>query len=169
MNAMPKIKPELSRLDRLLERAGEILLVAFWVLAFYIFIQLPATIPIHYNARGVADGYGSKAVYFILPVMATVLYFTLTALNKYPHIFNYMVKITAENAAVQYGIATRMLRLLKLALLIVFSLILLFIYLTAKGIDNNLGIWLMPIISALTLIPVVIGAIQSVQKDKKSL
>jgi uncharacterized membrane protein len=110
METRSKIKLTLSSLDSKLESAGKIFLIILWALTLFVFLKLPATIPIHFNASGQADNYGSRMTILISPILATIIYFGLTQLNKYPHIFNYMVKITETNAPVQYKIATALHR-----------------------------------------------------------
>lgn len=47
----------------------------FWLLSIY--DQLPAEIPIHYNSRGEADGYGPKAVLWMLPMIPLITTFAM--------------------------------------------------------------------------------------------
>ena len=129
METRPKIKLTLSPLDNKLELTSKIFLIVMWGLTLYTFLKLPTTIPTHFNASGQADGYGNKVTLIILPILATIIYLGLTQLNKFPHIFNYMTKITEDNAQKQYTIATRMYRFLKLSILVIFSSIILFTYL----------------------------------------
>lgn len=164
METKPRIQLKLSTLDKLAELTGKIFLFVTWGLAVYAFSQMPKIIPIHFNASGEADRYGNKLTILILPLLATIIYFGLTQLNKQPHIFNYKIKITRENAQQQYTIATRTLRFLKLAILLVFSLIILFTYLATIGVTNGLGIWFLPLTVGLLMIPVIVLIIQSLKK-----
>ncbi|MFJ1429220.1 DUF1648 domain-containing protein [Capnocytophaga canimorsus] len=123
MNNNPKLKLNLTRTDRIIEFFGWILLLTIWIWVLISYKNLPDIIPTHYNASGVADGFSEKVNLLILPLLATVLFATLTLLNKFPHKFNYLVKITPENAYRQYVNATRMLRALKLVIVIVFGLV----------------------------------------------
>ena len=164
MEPRPRIPLTLSPLDKTLEWTGNVLLVVIWGLTVYTFLQLPSTIPIHFNASGEADNFGDKKTILILPVLATLLYVGLTYLNKFPHVFNYMSEITQENAPKQYAITTRMLRFVKLAILLVFSLIILFTYLTTIGVTKGLGSCFLPLVSILFLVPVIIAISKSVKK-----
>ncbi len=164
METKPKIKLTLSSIDKKLELICKIFLLVMWVIALYTFYRLPTTIPIHFNASGEPDDYGNKLILLILPVFATVIYWGVTKLNKYPHIFNYLTKITEDNAEMQYSIATKMLRFLKLAILIIFSLIILFTYLTTIGVTNGLGFWFLPFTYGLLLIPTIISISHSFKK-----
>ena len=164
MKTRPKIKLNLSPLDKIVEFTSKIFLVAMWVLTLYVFPKLATTIPIHFNGIGQADNYGDKSTLLILPIIATIIYFVLTLLNKYPHILNYRVNITEDNAHRQYTIATRMLRFTKLAIQLIFSLIILLTYLTSIGVTNGLGNWFLPLTLGLLLTPTIISIIQSLRR-----
>lgn len=164
MEARPKIKLSLSPLDKSLEMTSQVFLVAVWALTLYIFFKLPATIPTHFDASGQVNAYGNKVTLIIFPILATIIYLLFTQLNRFPHIFSYMTKITENNAERQYIIATRMYRFLKLAILVIFSSIILFTYLTTTGVTKGLGLWFLPMAEGLLLIPTVIGIIKSLQK-----
>lgn len=64
---------------------------------------LPEQIPTHFNASGVADKFGSRNTIFLLPVFAIILSAGMMLLLRYPHKFNYLNKITPENAAFEYS------------------------------------------------------------------
>ncbi|BDD01102.1 DUF1648 domain-containing protein [Persicobacter psychrovividus] len=100
------------------------ILSAFIFLATYpvmYYDQLPQQIPIHYGLDGLPDRYGSKVDIFLLPIIAWITCFSLYFLNKFPHLFNYPVKITKRNARRQYRMSTKMLRHLNALLLLLFS------------------------------------------------
>jgi uncharacterized membrane protein len=164
METRPQIRLTLSPLDKKLELISKFLLVFMWVMTLYALLKLPTTIPTHFNASGQADDYGNKLTLLILPIIASIVYFGLTQLNKYPHIFNYITKITEDNAKKQYTIATRMLRFLKLSILVIFSLLILFIYFTTIGVTNGLGFWFLPFTFGLLLIPTLLIISQSFKK-----
>ena len=164
MEPRPKIKLTLSALDNTLELTSKIFLFFMWALTLYIFIELPTTIPIHFNASGKADNYGKKITLLILPLIATIIYFAITQLNKQPHILNYMTTITKQNAEKEYTGATRFLRFLKLVILLIFSLIILLTSYTSSGLTDGLGFWFLPMTFGLLLIPTVISISQSFKK-----
>ena len=169
METRPKIKLTLSPLDTKLELTGKLFLVVMWGLTLYTFLKMPPTIPIHFNVSGKADGYGNKMTVLILPILATIIYVGFTALNKHPYLFNYMTTITDQNAEKQYTIATRMLRKVKLAILVIFSLIILFIYFTTTGVTDGLGSWFLPFTLGLIMTPTVIAISQSLNKKNKGV
>ncbi|TNE66195.1 MAG: DUF1648 domain-containing protein [Bacteroidetes bacterium] len=119
----PRIKPEWQQVDWFLEGVAGLGMLLLLLLPATYYSELPDMIPTHFNARGEADDYGSKASIWILPLIGAALYGFLTSLNRYPHVFNYSVKITPDNAETQYRLAIRMLRGLKLFMLFLFTYI----------------------------------------------
>lgn len=169
METRPKIKLSLTQLDKTLELISVVFLIVMVSLTVYVYLKLPDTIPIHYSASGKPDSYGSKTTLLILAGVAIAFYAGLTWLNKYPHIFNYMTKITEENASRQYSISTRMIRITRLSVLIIFTVIILFTYLTTIHVINGLGSWFLPFCYAILLIPTIISVSRSLQKNNRAI
>lgn len=163
MNAKPKIVLTLSPLDHTLELLSMLILIVMWLLTIFVFIKSPTVIPTHFNASGIPDDYGNKSSILILPVIASLIFFGITWLNKYPHILNYASTITEENAHKQYSQATRMLRFLKLVVLLIFTILVLLTYLTSIGVVSSLGAWFLPAVIVLMLVPVFIPIIISLR------
>ncbi len=149
----PVIKPTPAIADYVLEGTSLWLLIAICAYAWLVYNSLPETIPTHFNIQGQVDGYGGKGSVFILPALAILMYTGLSILNRFPHIFNYPVAITSENALRQYTLATRLIRIIKTSVMVVFSLILI---LTTRqnlfGIHSGL---LIPVILILMFAPIV--------------
>lgn len=120
-NQQPKIALEMGPADWLLEGVAGTGLVLVLILPAVYYAELPDTIPTHFNARGEADGFGSKATLWLMPGLGLILYLMMTILARYPHIFNYTVQITPENAERQYRMATRLVRLLKVFVMSLFA------------------------------------------------
>jgi uncharacterized membrane protein len=155
MKKRPKIEIEPTKVDKILEIIGLVLLVALWCMILIHYTKLPETIPIHYNERGEADRFGGKQDILIIPIIATVMFIAITKLNKYPHLFNYPTKITQENAVEQYTNATRMIRILKLVIVFIFGLIAFQTIQFVNGQTDGLGKWFLPITMALMLVPLM--------------
>ena len=166
MDNRPRIQPSLTVFDKRIEQLSVLFLVLLTGLSVYVFIKTPDIIPVHFGISGKPDSYGSKWALIILPVVGLGSYLLLTMLNRYPHIFNYPVTITEQNAEKQYAVATRMLRCIKLAILVLLVMIVLFTYLTTLGIVDGVGAWIVPVCGVLALAPVVTFFIQS-SKEKK--
>ena len=118
-----RVKLELTTFDKVFEMLGWISMLALWILTVANYADLPGTIPTHYNLTGEADGFGDKANIMALPVVATILFVGMTILNRHPHFLNYPASITADNAVIHYIRATRLVRFLKLAIVVIFGLL----------------------------------------------
>lgn len=160
MEPRPKIKLSLSRFDRTVEITALVLLLIAWGISVFAYFNSPAIIPVHFDITGTPDRYGAKWMVLVLPVIPTVLYLGLTLLGRYPHTYNYTVKITAENAETQYAIATGMIRMIKLSVLVIFLLIAME-YITVKGKSTGPGVWFLPLCIVLLITPVTYAIIRS--------
>ena len=164
MDQRPKIKPALSKTDRFVEILCIILLFILWAAAIGIYIFSPDIIPVHFDLAGNINRYGNKITIFSLPIIATIIFAGITWLGKYPHIFNYMVPITPENALLQYTHATRLLRYLKLIVVFIFTWLVFFSYPPIAGSTKGLGIWFFPVMITLLLLPTIFFLKKSLKK-----
>lgn len=152
----PKIKIPKNKWDYAIEGIGfaAIFFMLLYPTAYY--TELPAEIPIHFGADGQPDNYGSKATLWTLPIVGTIIFIGIILLNRFPHVFNYPVKITAENAAEQYKKVSRLLRTVNSLVAIVFAYILYSTVQTALGHQNGLGGYFLWIFILLMSLPLVI-------------
>ena len=88
MKQRPIIKLELTTTDKAIELLCWISIMAIWLLTIISYTNLPDIIPTHYNAEGDVDGFGGKRMILIEPFIATVIFFGMTILNKFPHTYN---------------------------------------------------------------------------------
>ncbi len=149
----PKIKIETDTSDRITEVLSIISLVILVIVVAFYYSGLPDSVPVHYDLKGVPDRYGNKSTLLILPAVGIILYLGLTIITRFPHAFNYPVKITTDNARKQYTIAIRMLRIVKFMVIVMFTIITYTSIKTAIGEYNGLGAWLIPLFMvAITLV-----------------
>lgn len=167
MSARPKINIELTTSDKIFEAIGWMALAILWGLTLWNYSRLPETIPVHFNILGEPDGFGSKKTLLMFPIIGTVLFLGMTILNKFPHVFNYPTKITEENALRQYTGATRMVRYLKFAVILIFSIIVFKTLKTLEGKSSGLGPWFLPLTAGLIFIPLTFFLVNSFQKKKR--
>lgn len=120
-------------------------IVALFGIALHGWLTLPDTIPVHFGIDGRANGWGSKKVIWLLPIVGLFMYGMLTVINRYPHTFNYVVRITEENALRQYQIACSMIIWLKFELVWLFAYIEWQMYNLATTENPTLGIWFGPV------------------------
>ena len=156
-NGRPKIKVNFEGFDIVLELISIAVLILMWIYVIIEYPDLPETVASHFNGKGEVDGYSSKTYMWFLPIISTVLYIGLFVLNKYPHIHNYMVNITEENALKNYRFSTRIVRITNTLVVIMFAYIIYYIVQSAKENEIQLSSWFLPIviISSL-LLPLVI-------------
>ena len=117
----PNIEIELTQTDRLLEGLALAGLAVLLALPVAYYAELPDTIPIHFNGKGEADGFGHKSTIWLMPGIGLALFALLTVVNRKSSNFNYPVRITPENAESQYRLGTRMIRMLKVLIMILFA------------------------------------------------
>jgi uncharacterized membrane protein len=129
----PPVNIKLTFHDWLMEFIGLAALIVLILLPLLNLSQLPERIPTHFNAAGIADGFGDKSAIWILPAVGGVLYLMLTVMVAFPQLYNYPVTITQQNAQVQYRLATRFVRILKTIILLSFIII------CNKTIDTAIG------------------------------
>ena len=163
MESRPRLKLEITSTDKILEVSGWFTLIFLWVLTIVFYEMLPDIIPTHFDGSGNANSYGSKMTIMFLPPIATVLFIGLTLLNNYPHIFNYPVSITPDNAFKQYTNATRMLRSLKLMIAFIFSLVVVLIYYSVQSGSGSLSTWFLPLILLIIFVPTTFFVIKAVK------
>lgn len=123
MNNQPKLKPEISRTDRIINIIGGTVVLLTWGVVILSYFHLPDVIPIHFNTKGEADRFGGKIMICLLPSINTLFYVGLTVLSKFPYIFSYRTKITPQNALKEYTHASQIIRYLNLMIVLVFAFI----------------------------------------------
>jgi len=153
----PRIKVPFEAVDTIIEIASITLLILMWSYCIIKFPELQDTIATHFNAAGAPDDYGSKHTVWIVPIIATVMYIGLFILNKYPHIHNYMVNITEENALKNYRFSTRLLRVVNFLCVLLMAYITYMIIESALGTKLKMGSWFIPlVISTSIILPIIL-------------
>lgn len=85
MNERPIIKLTRTRSELLLDLLGIAAIVASTVYFFLCWSDMPQSIPIHFNSTGQADGWGSKYIVILLPIIGLLLYIGLILIRKKPY------------------------------------------------------------------------------------
>ncbi|MNK55832.1 hypothetical protein D3C87_748530 [compost metagenome] len=163
MNGRPRIKLKLTVGDRILELLGWFSLFLLWYVTTVNYNKLPEIVPVHYNLEGKADKFGARWTILLLPGLATILYLAMTAVNRFPHLFNYPVKITEENASQQYTVASRLIRYLKFIVVVIFGVIAFRSIPNAAATSGGLGNWFLPFVLLSVFVPVVYFLIKSIE------
>ncbi len=129
------------------------------LIGIYLVIQawpnLPATIPIHFDAAGNADGFGSIGMIWLLPAIGVVMVPAMLFLRRFPWLSNVPFEITEENAAYQYGLIVRLLSLLACFVSLLFLLLVYDTLTIAFGGSSLLGWLFMPIFLSGIMGPII--------------
>ncbi|MGV6830604.1 MAG: DUF1648 domain-containing protein [bacterium] len=149
----PKIKVEKESHDVIVDIIVILILIAIWVYPAMNYLNMPDTIPIHFNAKGEADNWGAKNFIWMLPIITTLTVGLIMFLNQYPHLHNYMVNITEENAYKNYQLSTRVLRYANLY--VVLLMIVVTFEIVQKALGNDLNIVGIPFLIFTILVPLV--------------
>lgn len=78
--------------------------------------SLPDEVPMHYDATGTVDGWGDPAALWGLVALWVAMQVMLTVLVRMPHVHNYPVTVTEENAPALYRQSQEMLGVMMLAM-----------------------------------------------------
>jgi len=151
----PKLDIPYSWTERLLLAATFIVFAGSVAHLIVEWADLPAKVPAHYNAKGEIDRWGSKWELAILPAIGLALIAGMTILSRYPHLYNYPVRITEENAAAQYALARRLIAWINLELAMIFACIGWMSVQAAKSGSDGMGLWVIPVILFVVLGTVV--------------
>ena len=135
----PKIKIHRETLDVILEFLTLFVLVILWCYVLMYYADLPDIVPTHFNASGEVDGTGGKSSIWFLMAITTVITVGIYILTQYPHIHNYLVEITEENAAYHYKKSCRLWRFVNLFTLLIMSYVAYSVMATAMGKQIILG------------------------------
>lgn len=112
----PKIQLTKTKNERYLELASYVL-IAFQII--YIssnYSSLPETVPTHLDLNGKVNRFDDKSFIWTMPILGFAVTFVLFWLNKFPHWFNYIHKVTEDNAEKTYRYTSNFIRLLVLAI-----------------------------------------------------
>ncbi|PLW91979.1 MAG: hypothetical protein C0592_13135 [Marinilabiliales bacterium] len=150
----PRIKIKTDVYDVIFEVLGLLALIFMIIFPLVNYAELPDQIPMHYNAAGEVDSYGAKAIVWAIPGIALILYAFLFWVSKKPHIFNYTVEITEENAARHYRTAVRIMNILKSIMAWTFGYITFTTVRVGMGVQDGLGKYFLIIVLALVFIPI---------------
>lgn len=153
MKNQPVLDLPKTSAERWLDVAAWLFVTLGFALAIGYYSDLPEQIPTHFNASGEADKFGSKNTIFLMPVLSLVLVGGLIWLAQFPHKFNYLNKITPENAAFEYRRMRTMLRVLNVLTSLLFLVITWDILRAASGASKNLSVGFWIVFIALVIAP----------------
>lgn len=115
---------------------GVVLLVTYPMIRWG---SIPEQVPTHFDAAGNPDDWGGRAELLILPLVGVAIFVGLSVLARYPHVYNYPVTITPDNAAYQYRLARSFIAVLNAEMVWLFAFLEWGSIGVAMGEDAGLG------------------------------
>ncbi len=152
----PKINPPLQTIDIIIEGLAAICIIYLITQLIMEYPGLNQKVPTHFGANGMPDAWGNKSSLLVLPIVAMVLYAGLTVLNRFPHLFNYPLTITEQNAEKQYQYAKTMISALKFTTIGLFLYIQLQTINVAKEVQSGLGSFFLIVLIAGSFLPIIV-------------
>jgi uncharacterized membrane protein len=140
----PVLKIPKTKLEIALTTISLLLLIANFIYLCVEWSSIPDKVPMHFNAAGEVDRWGGKGGVIVLPFIATFLWLLLTALEKYPHTYNY-IKLSEDNVERQYKNARMMMNVTKATIVIYMVYLSWQTVQVAYGNQVGLGVWELPI------------------------
>ncbi len=137
-----------------------ITLVGTVVWLMIIWDKIPDEIPMHYNYAGEADRMGSKSDIIILPIFSWLLYGIMAFVELIPGAWNTGVKVTAENSQRVYAIIRRMLVVIKVSMVFLFTMITIF---SVNG--KNMPVWF-TLVTCVAIFGTIIYSLISLYKNQ---
>ena len=133
--------------------AGLGVLFAVGVVAVH-YGALPQRIPVHFDARGVANGWGDKSSLWMVAGVACALYAGMTLLGLLPaSMIN--VPVSPERRAAAVPMAMEMVGWLKAEMVWIFAALCAAMVRVGLGRDDGLSIWFLPVVLGVVLGTVV--------------
>ena len=154
MNNHPKVPFSVSKWVHILNGISVICIIGSVIYVISEYQHLPDTIPIHFNALGEADNWGSKTTVFISPGIGILIFIALYFVSKYPHVFNYPFPITEENASRIYPVANLFMTIINLEMVLIFTFVSIDIF------SDFLGLWFIFVVFGLPLLTILIFILQ---------
>jgi len=145
----PQVILPKSKIVFIINSLSLLIMISSFIYIIVMYNHLPETIPTHYNFAGEADQWGSKRTIFIFPVLMLFMFILLYFLAKVPHIHNYPIKVTEENAERVYSLSRLMLVVLN------FEIICMFAYLTMDITGKFFGQWFTIVTLSVPIITII--------------
>lgn len=157
----PKIKIKKTTSEWFWDIIGYSTFIAMIGFLFFLWNKLPEEVPAHFNASGEVDRWGSKTELLILPIIGFFTIIILQLLEKFPEVHNYPKRLNENNAKQFYLNSRKLINQIKNICLIIFTVIVLESIIIAMEWGTGFGAWSLPLLTASTLIPIVVLIIKN--------
>lgn len=145
MNKRPKLKITFTPFEIIIQGISVLGIVIIVLTLFIFWSHIPDRIPTHFGQSGKADAWGGKGSLLLLPVFASIIYIILLVAESFPHTYNYLCKITEQNAEFQYRNARMLIGCMKLIIIYLLVYIEWKLVQVALNKAEGLGIGFLPV------------------------
>jgi uncharacterized membrane protein len=142
----PRIDIPRTRLDHALQVISALCVLGFSGFGVYVWPSVPAMVPRHFGFDGTPDAWGERGGMLVLPIVGLVMYVSLSVLERFPHIYNYPVAVTNQNARELYTLGRRWLSVTKTILTASLGFAFYATVQTARGELRGLSQWYLPVL-----------------------
>ena len=97
---------------------------------------IPAKVPMHFNAAGEVNKWGSKSGLIIFPIISWLIYGLITLIERYPQVWNTGVQITEGNRDQVYRLLKDLIAWVKMITLSIFGCLT-----VLSSLARNLPMW----------------------------
>ncbi len=106
--------------------------------------RLPERIATHFNAEGVANGFGARGTLWVLVGIALFLYLTLSVINFVPRVVNVKRPLAPQRERVALSESMALVGWVKAEVCWMFAYICLAMVRNGMGLQVGLGWWFLP-------------------------
>ena len=143
---------------RLISNIISILLIGGYVVFLTAcWTNIPETVPTHFDVLGRADAYGSKESLIAEVAIMAALFLLLAVVERFPSVWNFPVKVTAENKARLFAKGFAMIGAMKVLM------VCMFINIGLSSIVANYPLWPLYLLLVLITVVIIAGIIASVR------
>ena len=100
----PRVALPWGLTDKIAIAVCALAVLALWLWPTLVWHGLPERFAVHFALDGTPNGWGGRGTLLIAPIITTALDALLLLLARAPHLYNYTVRITEENAPREYRV-----------------------------------------------------------------
>jgi len=112
--------------------------------------SIPDQVPGHFSPDGTVTRWDTKSTLIIPPIISWVLFIGMSAVERFPQVWNTGVRVTEENQFRVYRAVKNLIRSTKLVMVMIFTGITLI-----QSLSQNLPGWFMPVFISLFAVLIV--------------
>ena len=152
-----KINSTLSVADKLIEITGWMLVALLWFFTIRIYFILPEIVPVHFDAAGNPNRYGSKSMLFFIDAIGTIIFIIMLVLSRaISSLTNLADNFHDQEKIIFHKKETgKLFRILAIIVLLIVFIIVFSVYGAMKGETALFGSWIPYVITGMFILPTI--------------